>query len=123
MQEISREWEWKIAYKAHIISEWAAQQFNDLVYWPEDISPIDLQASPEWQIHDEASQEDAQEDKEDGQEDVDDSPPSQIFLFIQLDTSMYVRVLFILMLLYIIVYLCEFGRIFMVIYFACLGFC
>lgn len=74
MQEASREWEQKIAYGVHIISEWAARYFADLGYRSEDIPRTDLQPSPEWKMRGESSQEDAQKD---GQEDGDHhAPPS-----------------------------------------------
>lgn len=53
-----REWEQKLVYGTHFIIEWAAQHFANLDCQYEDMSPIDLQLRPEWQMPGEVSQED-----------------------------------------------------------------
>lgn len=65
MQEASREWERRIAYGAHLISEWAVRHFAYLGYQPKDMPHTNLQLLPQWQMPSESSQENAQEDEGD----------------------------------------------------------
>lgn len=52
---MSREWQRKIAYGAHLLSEWTPKHFVDIVYQSEDMPPINLQHPPEWWIPGEKS--------------------------------------------------------------------
>lgn len=109
-QEVGSEWKQKIAYRAHVFSEWATRYFTYLGYQREDMLPTNLQLLLEWRMHSELSQYNAQADEEDG----DHSPPNQIVIFYISLVYSYLCSYIFFFYLYIVFYLCECGTIFMV---------